>query len=80
VPYWNVAVAWVSSVPLSVADDDVTLVAGAVVIVASAVTVARSASIASIEHSGAVGDAVGDAVPTQARLAARSNCGWVGRR
>src|SRR4051794_21084078 len=49
--------AFVSSVPLSVADEDVTLVAGAVVIVASA-RVARRVSIASIEHSRPVGDAV----------------------
>src|SRR4051812_16410476 len=58
VPYWNVVVAFVSSVPLSVAELVVTLVASPVTGAASATTVARRAIIASIEHCATREDAV----------------------
>ena len=51
-------VALVSSLPFSVAVVGVRLVAGAVTGAASATMVARCASIASIEHSSPVVDAV----------------------
>ena len=65
----NVVVALVSSVPFSVAVVGVTLVAGAVAGAASATMVARCASIASIEHS----DPLVDAVRRQARFTTARN-------